>query len=180
MAVNKAQPAATLKPLLTLDLNGLPSPGPLPSLRRAMSSMENGQVLLLVSDFPSIENDLHLWARQTNSQILHIDKTRPKGFGFYILKGDPWPVQRAVDVLGYPCPTPVLEASKALVQVKADQNIKLISDCNAAPAEVNTWIKTTGHTLLGMTEDVGGVYRFYIKKQSSSCKNTNKGQADRC
>ena len=163
-ANNKTQSTSTPNPQITLELTGLPSPGPLPSLRRAMNSMDNGQVILLVSDFPSIENDLHLWARQTNNQILHIDKTRPKGFGFYILKGDPWPVQRAVDVLGYPCPTPVLEASKALAQVKAEQNIKLMSDCSAAPMEVNTWIKTTGHKLLGMTEDVCGVYRFYIKK----------------
>lgn len=153
-----------MKPQLTLDLNGLASPGPLPSLRRAMNSMEDGQLLLLVSDYPGIENDLHVWAKQTNNQILHIDRSRPKGFGFYILKGDLWPVERSVDVIGQRCPIPVLEVSKAMTLVKAGHNIKLISDCQAAPAEVNTWIKTTGHKLLGMTEDARGVYRFYIKK----------------
>ncbi|MDP2707783.1 MAG: sulfurtransferase TusA family protein, partial [Burkholderiales bacterium] len=64
----------------------------------------------------------------------------------------------------YHCPTPVLEASKTMAQVKDGQNIKLISDCQASPLEVNTWIKTTGHKLLGMTEDARGVYRYYIKK----------------
>jgi tRNA 2-thiouridine synthesizing protein A len=157
-----AMPA--MKPQITLDLNGVASPGPLPSLRRAMRTMEEGQVLLLVSDYPGVENDLHVWAKQTNNQILFIDRGRPKGFGFYILKGDLWPVERSVDVTGYHCPTPVLEASKTMVQVKAGQNIKLISDCSAAPVEISTWIKTTGHKLLGMTEDARGVYRFYIKK----------------
>ncbi|MBI3546451.1 MAG: sulfurtransferase TusA family protein [Gammaproteobacteria bacterium] len=165
MAANtQSQSGLKLQPQITLDLNGLASPGPLPSLRRAMSSMENAHVLLLLSDFPDIESDLHLWAAQTNNQILHIDKTRPKGFGFYIQKGDAWVVTQTVDVRGYPCPTPVLKASKALAQVKPGQNIKLLSDCTAAPAEINTWIKTAGHKLLGMTEDVCGIYRFYIKK----------------
>jgi TusA-related sulfurtransferase len=153
-----------IKPQITLDLNGLASPGPLPSLRRTMRSLEEGQVLLLVSDFPSMENDLYVWAKQTNNQLLFIDRTRPKGFGFYIQKGDLWPVEQSVDVTGYSCPTPVLEANKAMAQVKAGQNIKLISDCKASPVEVNTWIKSTGHKLLGMTQDSCGVYRYYIMK----------------
>lgn len=153
-----------MKPQITLDLNGLASPGPLPSLRRALRTLEEGQVLLLISDFPSMENDLYVWAKQTNNQLLFIDRTRPKGFGFYVLKGDLWPVERSVDVSGYHCPTPVLEASKAMDQVKSGQNIKLISDCKASPVEVNTWIKTTGHKLLGMTEDARGLYRYYLKK----------------
>ena len=153
-----------MKPQITLDLNGLASPGPLPSLHRTLRTVEEGQVLLLISDYPGIENDLHVWAKQTNNQVLFIDRTRPRGFGFFILKGDLWPVERSVDVTGSHCPTPVLEASKAMVQIRAGQNIKLISNCQAAPLEVNTWIKTTGHKLLGMTEDSRGVYRFYIKK----------------
>ena len=153
-----------MKPQITLDLNGLASPGPLPSLRRTLRTLEEGQVLLLISDYPSMENDLYVWAKQTNNQLLFIDRTRPRGFGFYILKGDLWPVERSVDVTGYHCPTPVLEASKSMGQVKPGQNIKLISDCKASPVEVNTWIKTTGHKLLGMTEDSRGVYRYYIRK----------------
>ena len=157
-----AMPA--MKPQITLDLNGLASPGPLPSLRRTLRTLEEGQVLLLISDYPSMENDLYVWAKQTNNQLLFIDRTRPKGFGFYILKGDLWPVERSVDVTGNPCPIPVLEANKALAQIKPDQNIKLISDCKASPSEVSTWAKSTGHKLLGMTEDSRGVYRYYIKK----------------
>lgn len=163
-AKTQTHTAPAMKPQITLDLNGIASPGPLPSLRRAMRTMEQGQVLLLISDYPGVENDLHVWAKQTDNQVLSIDRTRAKGFGFYILKGDPWPAERSVDVTGYHCPTPVLEASKTMVQIKADQSIKLISDCPASPVEVNTWIKTTGHKLLGMTEDARGVYRFYIKK----------------
>ena len=163
-ATTKTHDMPAMKPQITLDLNGLASPGPLPSLRRTMRTLEEGQVLLLVSDYPGVENDLYVWAKQTNNQLLYIDRSRPKGFGFYILKGDLWPVERSVDVTGEHCPTPVLEASKAIMQVKAGQNIKLISDCQASPVEVNTWLKTTGHKLLGMTEDTRGIYRYYIKK----------------
>ncbi len=163
-ATTKTHEMPAMKPQITLDLNGLASPGPLPSLRRTMRTLEEGQVLLLVSDYPSMENDLYVWAKQTNNQLLFIDRTRARGFGFYILKGDLWPVERSVDVTGYHCPTPVLEASKTIAQVKAGQNIKLMSDCKASPVEINTWVKTTGHKLLGMTEDSRGVYRYYIKK----------------
>lgn len=153
-----------MKPQITLDLNGLASPGPLPSLRRTLRTLEEGQVLLLISDYPGVENDLYLWAKQTNHQVLFVDRTRPKGFGFYILKGDPWPVERSVDVIGQRCPTPVLEINKALAHVEAGQNIRLISDCKSSPVEISNWIKTTGHKLLGMTEDARGIYRYYIKK----------------
>ncbi len=153
-----------IKTQATLDLNGLASPGPLPALRRAMRTLEEGQALLLISDYPGVENDLYLWGKQTNNQLLFIDRTRPKGFGFYILRGDPWPVEKTVDVTGHRCPTPVLEAGKSMARLNPGQNIKLISDCPASPTEVNTWIKTTGHKLLGMTEDARGVYRYYIKK----------------
>ncbi|MCR4348106.1 MAG: sulfurtransferase TusA family protein [Sulfuricaulis sp.] len=163
-ANTKTHAMPAMKPQITLDLNGLASPGPLPSLRRTMRTLEEGQVLLLISDYPSMENDLYVWAKQTNNQLLFIDRTRPKGFGFYILKGDLWPVERSVDVTGHPCPTPVLEANKVMTQIKTDQNIKLISDCQASPSEVSTWANSTGHKLLGMTEDSRGVYRYYIKK----------------
>jgi TusA-related sulfurtransferase len=163
-ATPKNHDMPAMKPQVTLDLNGMASPGPLPSLRRALRTLEEGQVLLLVSDYPSMENDLYVWAKQTNNQLLHIDRSRPRGFGFYILKGDLWPVELTVDVIGAHCPTPVLEASKTMAQLKAGQSIKLMSDCKASPVEVNSWIKSTGHKLLGMTQDARGVYRYYIRK----------------
>lgn len=164
MTATKIHEMPAMKPQITLDLNGLASPGPLPSLRRTMRTLEEGQVLLLVSDYPGVENDLYVWAKQTNNQLLFIDRARPKGFGFYLLKGDLWPVERSVDVTGQHCPTPVLEANKAISQIKAGHNLKLISDCQASPLEVTTWVKSTGHKMLGMTEDSRGVYRFYIKR----------------
>ena len=151
-------------PQLTLQLNGLTSPGPLPSLQRTMTSLARGETLLLVSDFPGIESDLFLWAKQTNNQILAIDRSAKKGFGFYILKGDPWPADKSLDVTGARCPTPVIEAGKAMVTMTKGMSIKLMSDCDVSPAEVTTWAKSTGHALLGMTEDARGVFRFYIQK----------------
>lgn len=151
-------------PQLSLQLNGLTSPGPLPSLQRTMASLTRGETLLLFSDFPGIESDLFLWAKQTNNQILAIDRRAKKGFGFYILKDDPWPVNKSLDVTGAHCPTPVIETGKAMVTMGKGMNIRLISDCEVSPAEVTTWAKATGHKLLGMTEDARGVFRFYIQK----------------
>ena len=46
--ISKTHDIPAIKPQITLDLNGLASPGPLPSLRRTMRSLEEGQVLLRV------------------------------------------------------------------------------------------------------------------------------------
>ncbi len=151
-------------PRVTLDLNGQTSPGPLPSLKRALANLKNGEVLLLISDYPGIEGDLFLWAKQTNNQVLFVDRSAKKGFGFYILKGDPWPVEKLLDVTGTRCPTPVIETGKELMRMRKGESIVLISDCEVSPMEVGTWIKNTGHKLLGMTEDARGVFRFYIQK----------------
>ena len=163
-ATIKTHAMPAMKPRVTLDLNGLTSPGPLPALRRAMHALEEGQALLMISDYPGVENDLYVWAKQTNNQLLFIDRTRPRGFGFYLLKGDPWSVEKTVDVTGHHCPTPVLEGSKTMEQLKTGQSMKLISDCPASPTEINTWVRSNGHKLLGMTEDTRGIYRYYIKK----------------
>ena len=151
-------------PKVTLDLNGQISPGPLPSLKRALAKLKNGEVLLLISDYPGIEGDLFLWAKQTKNQVLFVDRSAKKGFGFYVLKGDPWPATKSLDVTGSRCPTPVIEAASTLLRLQKGETIKLVSDCEVSPTEVNTWLKNTGHKLLGMTEDARGVFRFYIQK----------------
>jgi tRNA 2-thiouridine synthesizing protein A len=151
-------------PQVTLDLNGQISPGPLPALKRTLANLKNGEVLLLISDYPGIEGDLFLWAKQTKNQVLFVDRSAKKGFGFYILKGDPWPVGKLLDVTGSRCPTPVIETGRELMRMQKGESVMLISDCEVSPMEVNTWLKSTGHKLLGMTEDARGVFRFYIQK----------------
>lgn len=148
----------------SLDALNTVSPGPIPAIRKALQSMTNGQVLRVTTDFPGCETDLYVWAAHTNNQILYVDKTAPKGFDFYILKGDPWPVSMTVDTKKIPCPAPVIKAGKLMQDMAAGETLKLISGCDAAVAEVDTWVKSMRYQLLGITEDSHGVYRFYIRK----------------
>ena len=163
--VNHETPMPGLAPDLTLALNGLDSPGPLPLVRRTLEKLKDGQVLLLINDLPGIENDVYAWARHTRNQILAIDRSLADGLGFYILKGDPWPVDEVLDTTGAICPTPVIKARRTLAIMQPGQSLKLISTCPASVNEVDTWVRTTSCRLLGITEDVQGIYRFYVRKE---------------
>jgi tRNA 2-thiouridine synthesizing protein A len=154
-----------ITPRATLALNGLDLPGPLPTVRKAMHDMHEGQILLVISDFPAIEKDMLTWARHTHHQVLAVHRTSGASCEFYILKGDPWPVDATLDVRDLPCPTPVVRASKVLSALHSGQCVRLASTCGAAADEVTTWLKTTKHRLLGTTHDALGVYRFYIQKK---------------
>ena len=160
----KDHPAMAIDPQVSLDLCGVASPGPLPTIKKAMATLRDGQILQLFTNFPGIEEDLFCWAKQTNNQLLFIDKTHEKSFAFYLLKGDPWKTDKVLDTSGAHCPTPVIEAARCLSRMEAGQTIKLISTCEASPTEVDTWVRSTKHNLLGMTEDARGAFRFYIRK----------------
>ena len=162
--LNRETPRSGLAPDLTLALNGLSSPGPLPLVRRTLEKLKDGQVLLLISDLPGVEKDVCAWARHTRNQVIAIDRSLAEGLGFYILKGDPWPVDEVLDTSGATCPIPVIKAGRALAIMPPGQSLKLISTCPASVNEVDTWVRTTSCRLLGITEDVQGIYRFYIQK----------------
>lgn len=147
-----------------LDTVGMLSPGPIPAISQALKQMRAGEVLLVHSDFPACETDLYVWSQQTNNQVLLVDRNAPRGFDFYILKGDPWPVSMTVDAKKAHCPTPILKASKILTEMESGDVLKLITTCPAAVSEVDCWVKAMRYQLLGITEDFRSVYRFYIRK----------------
>lgn len=152
-------------PTKTLDLNGVTSPGPLFTVRSTMAEMKDGEVLLFSSDSPGIESDIYAWTAHTNNQVLGVDRTGPNGFSFYVMKGDPFLADKTLDTLGKTCPIPIMEANKVLMTMKSGEVLKLLSNCPAAPIEVQSWLKGAAQkTLLGMTEDVRGVCRFYIRR----------------
>jgi TusA-related sulfurtransferase len=150
---------------VVLTLIGTDPPGPLPAVMTALAKMRFGQVLLVISDFPGIEDDVFSWADHTNNQILAVDRNLAAGYGFYILKGDPWPVDVALDTHQAPCPTPVIMSAKFLSQMEPGQCLRLATACHAAVSEVDAWLRNTAYRLLGITEDARGVYRFYIRKE---------------
>jgi TusA-related sulfurtransferase len=132
-------------------------------LAEALGTLRAGQVLLVIGDFPGIEDNLFSWANGTNNQILAVNRTL-EGQEFYLLKGDPWPVDVALDTQSAPCPTPVVMGARMLATMRSGQYLRLSTVCHAAVSEVDVWLRCTRHRLLGITEDARGVYRFYIRK----------------
>lgn len=163
-ASTKPQATPDITVDMTLDTLGMASPGPIPIIRKLLRTMNNGQVLRVTTDFPSCECDLNVWASQTNNPILHIDRSVAKGFDFYILKGDPWPVSATVDTKHAPCPTPVIKAGRAMKEMQSGETLKLVTSCAASVGEVDAWVKAMRFQLLGITEDFRGIYRFYVRK----------------
>lgn len=148
----------------TLNLIGEVAGDALSHVAHALNTLRDGQVLLVMGDFPDIENDLFSWIDHTSNQILAVDRTLKEGLGFYLLKGDPWPVDVTLDTQSAPCPTPVVMSAQRLAAMRSGQYLRLATSCHAAVSEVDTWLRCTRHRLLGITEDARGVYRFYIRK----------------
>ena len=68
------------------------------------------------------------------------------------------------DASGMSCPLPILKTKKALADMASGQVLKLIStDCGAVK-DMQAFADQTGNDLLS-TEEVNGVYTFYMKKK---------------
>ena len=149
---------------VTIDLSGTTCPGPMLSAKRLSDDLEDGQVILLISDCPGTGDDLAAWAKHTEHQLLKIDDLGNGKYGYYLRKGDPWKVNVVIDVVGSPCPGPVVAAARLLHSLEDGEVIKIISDCEGSLADMNSWAKSTEHTLLSTTKDARNIYSFYIKK----------------
>ena len=68
---------------------------------------------------------------------------------------DPQPV-RVIDCLGRPCPVPVVELARALLEVELGEVVEVVSDDPAARLDVPAFCRMRGHTYLGEVERPGG------------------------
>lgn len=157
-------PDDNIKPDVTLDASGMTCPGPTLSAKKLSNELEDGQVLSLISDCPGTHDDLSAWTQHTSHQLLKVDELGEQKRAYFIRKGDPWPVNVVLDVRGSRCPGPVIQASRLLQGIADGEIIKLISNCEAAPADVAAWADATSHTLLGSLRDADNSYIFYIQK----------------
>ena len=57
-----------------LDTRGLYCPQPLFETRNAMEALEAGKILKVIADDPAADEDLHRWAKRTNTEILDFIK----------------------------------------------------------------------------------------------------------
>jgi len=153
-----------IKADVTLDMTGSVCPGPLSAAKKMVEELENGAVLLLISDCPGTGDDLRAWARHTNNQLLSADELGGSRKGYLIQKGDPWASNVVLDMRGTRCPGPIIEASRLLDGMQGGEVLKLISNCKGSPSDVESWTKKTGHELLGRVEDADGTYQFFIRK----------------
>lgn len=70
-----------------------------------------------------------------------------------------------LDTKGMKCPLPVLKARKALKGLSAGEVLRVEATDPGSQQDFRSFCDTTGHELLVAGED-GGVFTYYIKKQS--------------
>jgi TusA-related sulfurtransferase len=70
---------------VVVDCLGLFCPEPILRTRLAIDSAEVGQIIEVIADDPSAENDIKAWAKHTGHEILKIDKVDGE-FHFFIRK----------------------------------------------------------------------------------------------
>jgi tRNA 2-thiouridine synthesizing protein A len=71
---------------IEIDLSGLQCPMPLLKAKLALNSMNSSQVLKVVATDPGSEKDFHMFADQTDHQILGFQKD-DSAYYYWIKKG---------------------------------------------------------------------------------------------
>lgn len=69
-----------------------------------------------------------------------------------------------LDTYGLMCPAPVHLAAKRMKELKVGQILEVIADDRDTLQDIPAWCKSSGNKLLKF-EEVGGVYKFYIRKE---------------
>jgi len=158
----------TPTPAVTLDMSGLSCPAPLLGAKKVIDDLQQGQVLLLISNCPGTSDDLFAWVKYTDNQIASTVRLGDSKTGYYIRKGKaaPHPRPNAVlDIRGVVCPGPIVEAKKLLDAMQPGEVLQLISNCPGSPADVKAWVKTKALELAAVHESARGEYVFYIRKK---------------
>jgi len=68
-----------------LDCKGLNCPLPVIKTKKAIDSMESGQILKMIATDPGSKNDIAAWATRTGHELLSGDQT-DEGFVYFIRK----------------------------------------------------------------------------------------------
>lgn len=157
---------ATVKVDVTLNLTGLTCPGPILGAKKVVDDLNEGQILLLVSDCPGTRDDLFAWAETTGNRVLKTERMSDGATGYYVQRGRAARITPSVvlDMRGAVCPGPVIEAKRLLSGMQPGEVLKLVSSCPGAPADVREWTKVTGLTLEDVVELGAHEVEFYIRK----------------
>jgi TusA-related sulfurtransferase len=60
---------------------------------------------------------------------------------------------RIVDARGKTCPIPIVELSREMKRADAGEEVVVMADDRAFPADVHAWCKKTHHQLVSLTTD---------------------------
>jgi len=68
-----------------------------------------------------------------------------------------------LDCTGLLCPMPIVKMAKAIKQIEKGQVLQLIATDPGAPADVEAWVRQTGHELVDSETD-GRQYLFFLRR----------------
>ena len=72
-------------------------------------------------------------------------------------------VDKVMDLMGLPCPMPVVKVSKGIKEIQVGQVIEALTTDPGALADFQDWARTSGNEIL-KTEQGDGVIKIYIKR----------------
>lgn len=151
---------------MTLDFKGLTCPHPIIESKKILDKMEEGKIMLMISNCLGTRDDIYSWVKETKNEIVEIQEKDKGTFYFYIKKGKGIAIVPDVTLdfrgLTYPCP--IIESKRILNKMEEGKIMLMISDCPGTRDDVETCVNITGNELLDVHEEARGVYAFYIKK----------------
>ena len=74
------------------------------------------------------------------------------------------PPARILDVRGFLCPIPALEAQKAVAELAAGEVLQVEGDDPVMVIDIPAWCDEKGHAFLGCERDEEGVVRCRVEK----------------
>ena len=149
-----------------LDMKGQSCPGPIIGAKRMINSLQNGEILLLVSDCPGTRDDLYVWAENTGNRVLKTEQFADDSVGYYVQRGNTQSREANVslDMRGAVCPGPILEAKKLINGMNSGETLRLISNCAGSRDDVEGWARSTGLELLETVQVGLSEFEFFIRK----------------
>ena len=82
--IRRQQADTTSRRSVVLDMRGASCPGPIVEARRLLRGMQPGEVLVLISNCPSMSADIDEWTANGSVQLLDRFETAPGEFEFYL------------------------------------------------------------------------------------------------
>jgi tRNA 2-thiouridine synthesizing protein A len=71
-----------------------------------------------------------------------------------------------IDARGLTCPLPILRAKKGLRLVEPGEVLTVLATDPSSVKDFGSFCRQTGHELVAMHEEDGGVYRYVIRRSA--------------